>query len=109
MMNLWKASTLALTLALGVVAGATIPTARAGEQPRMQSALEHLKAARSALESAAHDHGGHRAKAMKLTEQAIHEVDEGIEFAEKHPEPKGGGPTPKGGGPTPKGGGPTPK
>jgi hypothetical protein len=110
MMNLWKASTVALTLALGVVAGGSfIATASAGEQPHMQSALDHLKAAKTALEAASHDHGGHRAKALKATEAAIKEVEEGIDWAAKHPDPKGGGPNPKGGGPSPKGGGPTPK
>ena len=111
-MHLWKASTLALTLALGVVVGGSIATAH--EQPHMQTALDHLKAAKTALEAAAHDHGGHRSKALKLTEAAIKEVEEGIEWANKHPGdgpgPKGGGPGPKGGGPGPKGApGPTPK
>jgi hypothetical protein len=109
-MSPWKASTVALTLALGIIVGGSIiPTAVAGEQPHMQSAREHLKAAKRALESASHDHGGHRAKALKATEHAIHEVEEGIAWAEKHPGPKGDGPGPKGDGPGPKGGGPTPK
>ena len=111
-MHLWKASTLALTLALGVVVGGSI--AAAHEQPHMQSALDHLKAAKTALQAASHDHGGHRSKALKLTEQAIKEVQDGIEFASKHdkgngPGPKGDGPGPKGGGPNPKGDGPAPK
>ena len=106
-MHLWKASTLALTLALGMLVGGSI--AAAHEQPHMHSALDHLKAAKTALEAASHDHGGHRTKALKLTEQAIKEVQEGIEWAEKHPGPKGTGPGPKGDGPGPKGGGPTPK
>src|SRR5437762_11590786 len=102
-MNYWKASTIALTLALGVVAGGSfVRTAAADEQPHLQGALGHLRAAKSALEAASHEHGGHRAKALKDTERAIHEVEEAIAAA-KHPEPKGGGPQPKGGGPQPKG------
>jgi hypothetical protein len=109
-MNIWKASTLALTLALGVMAsGSLVRAAEAEDQPHMQAALDHLKAARTALETAAHDHGGHRKAALEATKTAIKEVEEGIDFARKHPEPKGGGPQPKGGGPQPKGGGPQPK
>jgi len=111
-MNPGKVSTVALTLALGVVAGGSlVRTANADEQPHMQSALDHLKAAKGALESADHDKGGHREKALKATVAAIDEVKEGIDFDNKHPGPKGGnGPGPKGGnGPGPKGNGPQPK
>jgi hypothetical protein len=120
-MRFLRTSTYALTLALGVVAGASfVPSANAHEQPQMQSALEHLKAAKSALEAASHDHGGHRSKALSATITAIREVQEGIEFADKdkpHDKPGHGpqpkpptGPEPKPPtGPTPKGNGPTPK
>src|SRR5260221_9010767 len=102
-MNYWKASTIALTVALGVVAGGSvIRPAAADEQPHLQTALGHLRAAKTALEAVAHEHGGHRARALRDTERAIHEVEEGIEAA-KHPEPKGGVPQPKDGGPQPKG------
>jgi hypothetical protein len=121
-MSLWKISTYALTLALGVTAGASLMrSAHADEQPRMDSGLEHLKAAKNALDSASHDKGGHRVKALQATVTAIKEVEEGIDFDNKHPDPKpghGNGPTPKPPngpepkpptGPTPKGNGPTPK
>ena len=111
-MSPWKISTYALTLALGIAAGASlVPSAHADEQPRMHSALEHLKAAKGALEAATHDKGGHRTKALQATVVAIKEVEEGIEFDNKHPDPKPGhGPDPKPPtGPTPKGNGPTPK
>jgi hypothetical protein len=111
-MSPWKVSTVALTFAAGVVAGsALLPSAHADEQPKMQAALDHLKAAKSALGDASHDKGGHRAKALAATVTAIHEVEEGIDFDNKHPDPKPGGPTPKPtGGPTPKPpGGPAPK
>jgi hypothetical protein len=118
-MRFLRTSTYAVTLALGVFAGASfVPSANAHEQPQMQSALEHLKAAKNALEAASHDHGGHREKALSATNTAIREVKEGIEFAEKHHDKPGHGPEPKPPngpepkpptGPTPKGTGPTPK
>jgi hypothetical protein len=123
-MSLWKISTYALTLALGAAAGASLmPRAHADEQPRMHSALEHLKAAKRALESASPDKGGHRVKAIQATVVAIKETEAGIDFDNKHPDHPdkpghGNGPSPKPPngpepkpptGPTPKGNGPTPK
>lgn len=108
--NPWKLSTIALTLALGVVAGGSFVKPAAAEKEHehehghghMRAALEQLKAAKGSLEAAAHDFGGHRAKALDLTKKAITEVEEGIKFAEEH---KGEGQNPKGGGQNPKGGG----
>lgn len=54
------------------------------KQPRMTSALEHLQAAEKELEAATHDKGGHRAKALALTRQAITHVKEGIAFDDTH-------------------------
>ena len=48
--------------------------------PEMRHALHALEKAREALQHAAHDFGGHRAKALELTDQAIREVKEGLEF-----------------------------
>jgi hypothetical protein len=48
-------------------------------QPNMQSALDSLQAARSSLERAAHNKGGHRVRALELTNQAITEVQMGIQ------------------------------
>jgi len=71
----------------------------------MRAALEQLKAAKGSLEEAAHDFGGHRAKALEETKKAIGEVEAGIKFAEEHKEEhKGEGQNPKGGGQTGKGG-----
>lgn len=47
-------------------------------QPNMQSALNSLVAARSSLERAAHNKGGHRVRALELTNAAINEVQMGI-------------------------------
>jgi hypothetical protein len=50
----------------------------AGGQPNMQSALDSLMSARSSLERASHNKGGHRVRALELTNQAINEVQMGI-------------------------------
>ncbi len=50
------------------------------DQPHMQEALRHLQAAAEELQKAEHDKGGHRAKALELTQQAIQHVNEGIRY-----------------------------
>jgi hypothetical protein len=71
----------ATAAALPLVAAA-IGTAEAARQPRMQEALESLRAARNSLERATANKGGHRRKAIDLIDAAIREVKKGIEFAE---------------------------
>jgi hypothetical protein len=81
-MNIWKWTTLALAGVLAVVVGwgQLVRPAAAGEkQLHMRSALVNLKAAKGQLEKASADKGGHRVKAIELTQQAIDEVDKGIE------------------------------
>jgi hypothetical protein len=53
-------------------------------QPNMQAALDQLQMARSELEAANTDKGGHRVAAISLVDQAIQEVREGIRFAAEH-------------------------
>ena len=48
-------------------------------QPHMQSALDSLNSAKSELESADADKGGHRKKAIELVDQAVAEVQAGIQ------------------------------
>jgi hypothetical protein len=48
-------------------------------QPNMESALDSLLSAKSSLERAAHNKGGHRVRALELTNQAINEVQMGIQ------------------------------
>ena len=50
----------------------------AGGQPHMARAVDQLQAARAELESATHDKGGHRVRAMRLVDEAIEEVNRGI-------------------------------
>ena len=84
-MNIWKASTLALAIGLGVVTGGSLITpSHADSQPHMVAALDHLKLARADLNKAFPDKGGHRVKAIDLTKKAIEEVGAGIAYDDKH-------------------------
>jgi hypothetical protein len=56
----------------------------AADQPHMQSALDALRLAKRELEQASTDKGGHRAKAIEHVNQAIAQVERGIEFDRKH-------------------------
>ncbi len=47
-------------------------------QPYMKVALKALEQAKTSLEKAAPDKGGHRAKAMVLVNQAIEQVKKGM-------------------------------
>jgi len=90
------ASAITLSLMLSPLAqaadaepGSTPPAARKmhkpggkKEYPEMRRALHALENAKQDLEKAAHQFGGHRAKALELTDQAIREVKEGMESRE---------------------------
>ena len=64
-----------------VLGGLGVGVASAEPQPRMESALRHLKEAREELRTASADKGGHREQALDFTVRAIRQVEEGIEFA----------------------------
>ncbi|NTX09296.1 hypothetical protein HUA76_00755 [Myxococcus sp. CA056] len=64
--------------------GGFVNQAQAERQPRMRDALVHLEKALSTLKNASPDKGGHRVKAIGLTEQALGEVREGIQFDNRH-------------------------
>jgi hypothetical protein len=66
-------------IASGFVAGRA-----SADQPRMQAALEHLRRAKVELEKADRDKGGHRENALRLTNDAIAEVEKGIRFDRHH-------------------------
>lgn len=82
MRNPWKLTSFALIalLVAAVGRGAFVNSAAAERQPKMQEALDSLRAAATSLEAAAHDKGGHRAKALELTRAAIGQVEAGIQF-----------------------------
>jgi hypothetical protein len=52
-----------------------------GYQPRMQNALSALQEAREQLVAAAPDKGGHRVAAINLVDQAINQVQMGMQVA----------------------------
>lgn len=56
----------------------------AEDQPHMRAALEALEQAKQHLQQAEHDKGGHRAKALQLTDQAINHVKEGMKYDRQH-------------------------
>jgi hypothetical protein len=66
-------------IASGFVAGRA-----SADQPRMQAALGHLRQARTELEHADRDKGGHREAALKFTNDAIAEVERGVQFDRHH-------------------------
>ena len=66
-------------IASGFVAGRA-----SADQPRMQAALNHLRLARTELEHADRDKGGHREAALKLTNDAIAEVERGVRYDRHH-------------------------
>jgi uncharacterized membrane-anchored protein YhcB (DUF1043 family) len=77
--RIFTAIALVVILATGFIAGRA-----SADQPRMQAALEHLRLAKVELEKATADKGGHRAKAMALTNDAIAEVERGIAYDRRH-------------------------
>jgi len=76
-----KRSILCVFALLAVAAAAQ---AFAPDQPRMQAALDKLQSARSNLEAATDDKGGHRVKALEHVNKAIDEVQKGIEYDRTH-------------------------
>lgn len=84
-MNLWKVSTFALGAAfVTTLAVATARPARAEQQPHMTAALSLLEQANAQLKAATADKGGHRVKAIALTNDAIEQVKKGIAFDNKN-------------------------
>ena len=74
---------IALLVTLAISAGFVVGRASA-DQPHMQAALDHLRAAKVELDAAEPDKGGHREKALALTKDAIVQVERGIEYARHH-------------------------
>lgn len=62
------------------------PRQRPGRHPHMLAASRDLERAEKQLEKAAHHYDGHRAKALELVKQAEKELQDGLKWAEAHPE-----------------------
>ncbi|CAN5461593.1 hypothetical protein BH18VER1_BH18VER1_10180 [soil metagenome] len=73
-----KLKTLSVSLLLFVAVSFTSALA---DQPHMEAALEHLRAARAELEEAQTDKAGHRKTAIELLDKAIVETQRGVEAA----------------------------
>lgn len=85
MRNFWKISTFVLTGCLGLVAVPSLAKpARADAQPKMHAALAALEAAKTNLENASEDKGGHRVKAIQATKEAIEQTKKGIAYDNNH-------------------------
>ena len=73
-----------LLVIIVLIGGYLAGCASGGGQPHMEAALDELRSARSELDAALTDKGGHREKAMALVDEAIGEVQAGIDFARTH-------------------------
>ena len=71
----------ALIVVFGLVA---VASATAPDQPFMEAARADLVKAKAELQLATRDKGGHRAKAASLVNQAIGQVNAGIQYARRH-------------------------
>ena len=70
------------TIVVGLIAiSAFNMTTALADQPHMRRALEHLRAARAELQSAEHDKGGWRVRAIENTNRAIAETERGMAVA----------------------------
>ena len=94
-MKNWMLSSLAIvTLILALAMPASVPAAPAPKNPQpapaaapaaephpeIREAIASLRNARMHLEHAAHDFGGHRADALRATDEAIHQLQECLKY-----------------------------
>jgi hypothetical protein len=61
-------------------AAAAAPAPAAEPHPEIRDALEALRKAKFRMEHAAHDFGGHRAEALKATDEAIRQLQLCLQF-----------------------------
>ena len=71
----------ALLVLLTLVAGFVAGCASGGGQPHMAAALDQLRSARSELQAAEANKGGHRERAIGIVDSAIAEVQAGMDYA----------------------------
>jgi hypothetical protein len=65
---------------VAIIAAIGLDSARA-DQPHMRAALGHLQAARAELQSAEHNKGGWRVRALEHVNRAIADTEKGMAFA----------------------------
>src|ERR1051326_2745966 len=73
-----------LGIVILLVGLAAIGQAATPDQPFMEAARADLQKAKSELQMATRDKGGHRAKAVDLVTRAIGQVNAGIQYARRH-------------------------
>ena len=56
---------------------------RSEKHPELHKAIHKLKEAKQDLEKAAHDYGGHKAKAIEAIDHAIEELNAALEYDRK--------------------------
>jgi hypothetical protein len=61
------------------------PVAADNGQPKMHAAINALKTAGAELQAASPNKGGHRERGLQMIQNAIVEVQAGIDFANQHP------------------------
>ena len=76
--------TLKTALTLVAAFAAMNATLMKADQPRMQRALELLRQARAEIQAASPTKGGHRITAVEHINQAIEQVEKGIEYDRSH-------------------------
>ena len=79
----FKSMAVAGGLATAMVFGVMVGQGMAA-QPHMKAAFDFLQSARSELQSADADKGGHRAKAIEAVNAALGETKAGMEYAATH-------------------------
>jgi uncharacterized membrane-anchored protein YhcB (DUF1043 family) len=79
-------ATAVVALAVGIVMGVSGTAWTQGRHPHIASAQRNLTAAEKQLLKAVHHYGGHRARALELTQQARVELREALEYAQMHAE-----------------------
>ncbi len=90
------ATVLAVSIASSAYAQTSVPSTSAAPEPAPQTAphvkerhpqMHHarkaLENAKKHLQDAKHDYNGHRTKALELVDQAIQEIDAGVDSVKK--------------------------
>jgi len=75
---------LAAAMLLSGITGSVLTGTAMAEQGNMIAARQSLHTAYNYLQQATPDKGGHRGNAMSLVQQAIREVNMGINYANNH-------------------------
>jgi len=72
-----------LLLGAGIIGSLAFTPARLEPHPHIKSAITELQAARTELQTAAHDFGGHRVDAIKAIDNALKQLRLAEKFDDK--------------------------